>query len=60
MTDKFRVSLIPDDKERKPIIYEPLMLDRLVSVIDDTVKHGTLSDNPVCHEYGLTSERIAV
>ena len=58
--DSFKLTIIPDDKQRNRIVREGLLLAKLVPTIDDTVKHGTLSDDPVCHEYGLVSERIAV
>ena len=58
--DLFRVTIIPDDKQKSRIVCEQLILGSLVPTIDDAVKHGAISDNPVCHEYGLTSERIAV
>ena len=50
----FKVIIIPDDKQKNPIIYESLLLGRLVPVIDETVRHGRLSENFTSHE------RIAV
>ena len=52
--DLYKVTIIPDDKQRNPIIYESLLLGRLVPVIDETVRHGRLSENFTSHE------RIAV
>ena len=50
----FKVIIIPDDKQRSRIVCESLILGRLVSTIDDAVKHGSLSENYKSHE------RIAV
>ena len=52
--DLFKVTIIPDDKQRNQIIYESLLLGMLVPVIDETVRHGKLSENYI------SQERIAV
>ena len=58
--DLFRVTIIPDDKQKNRIVYERLLLDNLVPTIDETVKHDLISDISECRKYGLVSERIAV
>ena len=50
----FKVIIIPDDKQKSRIVYEGLIIGRLVHTIDDAVKQGTLSENYKTHE------RIAV
>ena len=56
----FKVIIIPDDKQKKQIVYERLILGRLVPTIDDAVKHGSLSEKSVCSITGIRPERIAV
>ena len=58
--DLFKVTIIPDDKQKNRIVCERLILGNLVPTIDDAVKHGSISDNSVCKEYGIIPKRIAV
>ena len=50
----FKVIIIPDDKQRRRIVCESLILGQLVSTIDDAVKQGSFSEKQISHE------RIAV
>jgi len=58
--DLFKVTIIPDDKQKNQIVCERLILDNLVPTIDDAVKHGSLSDKSICKEYGIIPKRLAV
>lgn len=58
--DLFKVTIIPDDKQKNQIVCERLILGRLVSTIDDAVKHGSISEKSVCSITGIRPERIAV
>ena len=58
--DLFKVTIIPDDKQKNQIVCERLILGRLVPTIDDAVKHGSISEKSVCSITGIRPERIAV
>lgn len=58
--DLFRVTIIPDDKQKSRIVCERLILGSLVPTIDDAVKHGPITDISECRKYEPVSERIAV
>ena len=50
----YKVSIIPNDKQKNQIVCEGLILGSLVHTIDEAVKHGRFSEN---HN---SQERIAV
>ena len=58
--DLFKVTIIPDDKQKNQIVCESLIIGSLVHTIDEAVKHGSLSEKSVCSITGIRPERIAV
>jgi hypothetical protein len=59
-SDLFKVTIIPDNNQEKPIIIEDVYLDMLVSVIDEAVEHCENYEKRVCDEYGLDRNLVAV
>ena len=58
--DLFKVTIIPDNKQEKPIIIEDVYIDQLVSVIDEAVEHCENYENRVSEVYGLDRNLVAV
>ena len=59
-SDLFKVTIIPDNKQEKPIIIEDVYLDMLVSVIDETVEHCDNYEERISEVYGLDRNLVAV
>ena len=59
-SDLFKVSIIPDDKKKQPIIIEDVYLDMLVSVIDENVEHCENYKKRISEVYGLDRNLVAV
>lgn len=59
-SDLFKVTIIPDNKKKQPIIIEDVYFDMLVSVIDEAVEHCENYEKRVCDEYGLDRNLVAV
>lgn len=55
----FNITIKPDN-DRKPIVYKDVMLGNIVRVIDHLFTQAKTQEKPVCIEYGLVPERIAV
>ncbi len=60
MTGSYKLTVIPDDKQKNRLVYENLLLGNLVSTIDDALTHEQLSSNPVYTISGDVPERVAV
>ncbi len=60
MTGSYKLTIIPDDKQKSRIVYESLLLENLVSTIDDALTNGLILQEPVYNTSGIVSERIAV
>ena len=58
--DSFKLTIIPDDKQKNRIVAEGLLLVNLVPAIDVAVKHDLLCGNSLYHKYATTPQRIAV
>ena len=59
-SDLFKVTIIPDNKQEKPIIIEDVYLDMLVSVIDEAVEHCDNYEERISEVYGLDRNLVAV
>ena len=59
-SDLFKVTIIPDNNQEKPIIIEDVYIDQLVSVIDEAVEHCENYENRVSEVYGLDRNLVAV
>ncbi len=60
MTGSYKLTVIPDDKQKNRIVCENLLLGNLVSTIDDALTNGLILQEPVYDTSGIVSERIAV
>ena len=56
----FKVTIIPDNKQEKPIIIEDVYIDQLVSVIDEAVEHCDNYEERISEVYGLDRNLVAV
>ena len=59
-SDLFKVTIIPDNKQKKPIIIEGVYLDMLVSVIDENVEHCDNYEKRISEEYEFVENLVAV
>lgn len=59
-SDLFKVTIIPDNNEEKPIIIEDVCIDELVSVIDEAVEHCDNYEKRISEEYGFDRNLVAV
>ena len=59
-SDLFKVKIIPDNNQEKPIIIEDVYLDMLVSVIDEAVEHCENYEERISEVYGLDRNLVAV
>ena len=58
--DLFKVTIIPDDKQKNQIVCDGLIIGSLVPAIDEAVKYGRISTNPQYRNIQVVGERIAV
>lgn len=58
--DLFKVTIISDNKQEKPIIIEDVYLDMLVSVIDEAVERCENYEERISEEYGFDRNLMAV
>ena len=56
----YKVSIIPDDKQKSQIVCEGLILGSLVPAIDEAVRYGTISNIPQYRKIQVVAERLAV
>lgn len=59
-SDLFKVTIIPDNNQEKPIIIEDVYFDMLVSVIDENVEHCDNYKERISEEYGFDRNLVAV
>ena len=59
-SDLFKVTIIPDNNQEKPIIIEDVYIDQLVSVIDENVEHCDNYEECISEVYGLDRNLVAV
>lgn len=59
-SDLFKVTIIPDNDMKNPIIIEDVYIDMLVSVIDEHVEYCDNYQERIYKEYGLTENSMAV
>ena len=59
-SDLFKVTIIPDNNQEKPIIIEDVYIDQLVSVIDETVEHCYNYEERISEEYEFAENLVAV
>ena len=59
-SDLFKVTIIPDNKQKKPIVIEDVYLDMLVSVIDENVEHCDNYEKRISEEYEFAENLVAV
>ena len=59
-SDLFKVTIIPDNKQEKPIIIEDVYIDQLVSVIDENVEHCENYEKRISKEYEFAENLVAV
>ena len=48
----YQITFKPDNQKSR-IVYDCVMLDKIVNVIDDTVRYGLSSYDYICSKYGL-------
>ena len=56
----FKVTIIPDNNQEKPIIIEDVYIDQLVSVIDEAVEHCENYEKRISDEYKFAENLVAV
>ena len=59
-SDLFKVTIIPDNNQEKPIIIEDVYIDQLVSVIDEAVEHCDNYEKRISDEYKFAENLVAV
>ena len=59
-SDLFKITIIPDDNQEKPIIIEGVYIDQLVSVIDENVEYCENYEKRVSEEYDFAENLVAV
>ena len=59
-SDLFKVTIIPDNNQEKPIVIEDVYIDQLVSVIDEAVEHCENYEKRVSEEYNFAENLVAV
>ena len=58
--DLFKVTIIPDDKQEKPIVIENVFLDKLVSVINENLENCEIIKKRISEEYDFAENLVAV
>ena len=56
----FTAIIIPDDKQKKQIVCNGLILGSLVPAIDEAIKYGKISSKPQYRSIPSVVERVAV
>lgn len=59
-SDLFKVTIIPDNNEEKPIIIESVFLDKLVSVIDENLGNCEIINKRISEKYDFAENLVAV
>lgn len=59
-SDLFKVTIIPDNDKKNPIIIEDVYIDMLVSVIDEYIEYSENYQKKVYKECGLTENNVAL
>lgn len=58
--DLFKVTIIPDNDRRNPIIIEDVYIDMLISVIDENIEYCKNYQERIYREFGLAEKSVAV
>ena len=59
-SDLFKVTIIPDNIQEKPIIIEDVYIDQLVSVIDENLGNCEIIKKRTSEEYDFAEKLVAV
>lgn len=59
-SDLFKVTIIPDNDKKNPIIIEDVYIDMLVSVIDEYIEYSENYQKKVYKECGFTENNVAL
>ena len=59
-SDLFKITIIPDDNQEKPIIIENVFFNKLVSTIDENLGNCEIIKKRISEEYEFAENLVAV
>ena len=59
-SDLFKVTILPDNQQKKPIIIENVFLNKLVSTIDENLGNCEIIKKRTSEEYDFAEKLVAV